>query len=186
MSAIARAMLIGRVGNDPEVIHVGDQQTARVRLRIAVSRVVFDQATQQFRQLGTDWFTVLFWRELAERVSQTVRKGDLIFVEGDLRTREWTDDQGNRREVTEIHAVLYRKLTSPAGTASTTEEAFQKELTFSGDFPPEDQQPEDLLEEVQLPSVEEPSAMDTPSGEEASGTTDQDQEGKKTQDDLPF
>ena len=52
----------------------------------------------------TEWHTITLWRGLADVVDKYVRKGSQIYVDGRLRTREWTDKDGQKRYTTEILA----------------------------------------------------------------------------------
>lgn len=71
----------------------------------------------------TEWHRVMLWRRLAEIVERYVRKGDKLFVEGQLRTRTYTDKSGHTRYITEVWAdnmELLGKPTSPATSATQT------------------------------------------------------------------
>ncbi len=97
---INKVILVGNVGADPEVRTLeSGVKTARVRL--ATSERFFNRETQQATE-HTEWHTLTVWRNLADVVDKYVRKGSQIYVEGRLRTREWTDQAGNKRYSTEI------------------------------------------------------------------------------------
>ena len=76
-------------------------KTARIRL--ATTERIFNRQTQESSE-HTEWHTVTLWRGLADVVDKYVRKGSQIYIEGALRTREWQDQQGNKRYSTEIIA----------------------------------------------------------------------------------
>lgn len=100
---INKVILVGNVGADPEVRTLeSGVKTARVRL--ATTERIFNRQTQESTE-HTEWHTITLWRGLAEVVDKYVRKGSQIYVEGSLRTREWQDQQGNRRFSTEIQAA---------------------------------------------------------------------------------
>ena len=97
---INKVILVGNVGADPEVRTLeSGVKTARVRL--ATSERFFNRETQQATD-HTEWHTLTVWRNLADVVDKYVRKGSQIYVEGRLRTREWTDQAGNKRYSTEV------------------------------------------------------------------------------------
>ena len=99
---VNKVILIGNVGVDPEVRAMeGGVKVARVRL--ATTERYRDRQSGENKE-HTEWHTITLWRGLAEVVDNYVRKGSQIYVEGRLRTREWTDQQGNKRYSTEILA----------------------------------------------------------------------------------
>lgn len=99
---VNKVILIGNVGIDPEVRAMeGGTKVARVRL--ATTERYRDRQSNETKE-HTEWHTITLWRGLADVVDRYVRKGSQIYVEGRLRTREWTDQQGNKRYSTEILA----------------------------------------------------------------------------------
>jgi single-strand DNA-binding protein len=97
-----RVELIGRLGADPETkfLPSGGQVTS---IRLATTRRWFDKQTNE-RKEESEWHRVVFFAKLAEIVSQYVKKGSLIRVEGRIRTHKWQDQQGQDRYTTEIVA----------------------------------------------------------------------------------
>ena len=100
MAALNRVTLIGNLGQDPDI------RTTQSGSKIAV----FSLATNENwtdRRSGerverTEWHRIVVFENLSEIVEKYVRKGDKLCVEGALRTREWTDNDGVRRYTTEI------------------------------------------------------------------------------------
>ncbi len=120
---INKVILVGNVGADPEVRTLeSGVKTARVRL--ATSERYFNRETQQATE-HTEWHTITLWRNLADVVDRFVHKGSQIYVEGRLRTREWTDQAGNKRYSTEIQADDMRLLGKREGGAAPSEGAAQ-------------------------------------------------------------
>lgn len=99
MGSMNRAILIGRVGKDPEIRYTqtGD---AVASASLATSETWKDKAGD--KQEKTEWHRLVFWRRTAEVVGEYVKKGDMIAVEGKLTTRKWQDKDGNDRYTTEI------------------------------------------------------------------------------------
>lgn len=94
-------MLIGNVGKDPEIRYVDNGVcTAKVSLATSTPGYTLPNGTQVPER--AEWHNLLFWRRLAEVVEKYVRKGDKLYVEGELRTRNYTDRQGVTRYVTEV------------------------------------------------------------------------------------
>ena len=99
---VNKVILIGNVGMDPEVRTMeGGVKVARVRL--ATTERFRDRQSGENKE-HTEWHTITLWRGLADVVDNYVRKGSQIYVEGRLRTREWTDQTGAKRYTTEILA----------------------------------------------------------------------------------
>ena len=99
---VNKVILVGNVGVDPEVRTLeSGVKTARVRL--ATSERFYNRDTKETTD-HTEWHTITLWRNLADVVDRFVRKGSQLYIEGRLRTREWTDQSGNKRYSTEILA----------------------------------------------------------------------------------
>lgn len=101
MSSLNKVMLIGRVGNDPDVRTLtGDSKVARVSL--ATSTRYKDRNGEYVED--TTWHTIQVFGKSAEFVENYVGKGANLFVEGRIRNRKFTDQTGAERSVTEIVA----------------------------------------------------------------------------------
>jgi single-strand DNA-binding protein len=98
-----KVMLIGNVGQDPEVRYV-DQGVAVARLSLATTERGYTLQNGTQVPEHTDWHNVILWRKLAEIVEKYVHKGDRLYIEGRLRYRTYDDKQGQRRYVTEVWA----------------------------------------------------------------------------------
>lgn len=99
MASVNKVIILGNVGQDPE-IRQGNFIVAA--LSIATTRKWRDKAGET--QSETEWHRVSAFGRLAEIISQYVRKGDPIYIEGRLRTRKYEDKQGIERWITEIIA----------------------------------------------------------------------------------
>ena len=98
---INKVILIGNVGQDPEVRTL-ETGVKVARVRLATTERIFNRQTNETTE-HTEWHTVTLWRGLAEVVDKYVRKGAQIYVEGSLRSREWERD-GVKHYATEIVA----------------------------------------------------------------------------------
>ena len=99
---VNKVILIGNVGVDPEVRTL--ESGAKVaRVRLATTERLFDRQANETKE-HTEWHTITLWRGLADVVDRYVNKGSQIYIEGRLRTREWTDKDNNKRYTTEILA----------------------------------------------------------------------------------
>ncbi len=118
--SLNKVMLIGNLGADPEVRSF--QNGGKVcNLRIATSETWKDKSGE--RQERTEWHTVAVFQEPAINFAeQYLRKGAKVYVEGQLQTRKWQDQQGNDRYSTEIAIRPFNgqltSLDSPGGGGS--------------------------------------------------------------------
>ena len=133
MASYNRVILMGRVGTDPESKDVNGK--TMIRFRLATSNVQFNPQENRYETIGTDWHTIIMWGERAERASQSIKKGDLVLVEGQLRTREWTTQDGQKRVSVEVVADTYRKIISGRGVSQqeVQQEAMEHPFEMSGE-----------------------------------------------------
>jgi single-strand DNA-binding protein len=96
-----KVMLIGNVGNDPELKHTPNGiPVASFRLATSENRKDKDGIIIEH----TDWHTIIAWRGLADIVNKFVQRGSRLFIEGKIQTRSFDDKLGNHRRVVEILA----------------------------------------------------------------------------------
>ena len=105
-----KVMLIGNVGQDPEVRYV-EQGVAVARLRLATTERGYTLQNGTQVPDHTDWHNVILWRKLAEVVEKYVHTGDKLYIEGQIHTRTWDDRNGIKRSITEIWADSMEMLT---------------------------------------------------------------------------
>ncbi len=96
-----KAMVIGNLGNDPEVRYT-QNETPVATFSVATTERWKD--SEGNKQEQTDWHRIVAWRGLAEVCGEHLSKGDKVYIEGKLRTRKWEDQDGNTRYTTEIIA----------------------------------------------------------------------------------
>jgi single-strand DNA-binding protein len=107
MSSVNKVILVGRLGQDPEVRTMNDGSPV-VNLSIATSENWRDKATGERRE-KTDWHRIVIFNENLAKVAQSyLRKGSMIYIEGQLQNRKWTDSQGQEKYTTEIVLQRYR------------------------------------------------------------------------------
>ena len=99
MSGVNKVILVGRLGKDPEVRNLENGATV-ANFTMATSETYKDKTTGEKKEI-TDWHNIVLWRGLAEIAQKYLHKGDMIYVEGKLRTRSWEKD-GVTRYTTEI------------------------------------------------------------------------------------
>ncbi len=97
-----KTMIIGNVGNDPEVHYTKNSAAPVTTLSVATTERWKDGDGN--KQEHTEWHRVVAWGGLAEVCGEHLKKGDKVYFEGKLRTRKWQDQDGNIRYTTEIIA----------------------------------------------------------------------------------
>lgn len=112
---VNKVILVGNVGQDPETRYMPNG-SAVTNLTIATSETWKDKNTGQ-QQERTEWHRITFYQRLAEIVSEYVRKGSKLYIEGRLQTRSWEQD-GIKRYATDIIANEMQMLDSRGGNAS--------------------------------------------------------------------
>jgi single-strand DNA-binding protein len=110
-----KVMLIGNVGQEPEVRYV-DQGVAVARVRLATTERGYTLQNGTQVPEHTDWHNIILWRRLAEVVEKYVHKGDKLYIEGRIRYTSYDDKQGQKRYVTEIWADNMEMLTPKGNT----------------------------------------------------------------------
>ncbi len=113
--AINKAILIGNLGQDPELRYTGNG-TAVCNMRLATTDRYKDGAGEMVER--TEWHNVVAWARLAEICGEYLRKGSKVYFEGQLQTRSWEDRDGNTRYTTEIRARDMLMLDSRGGNGS--------------------------------------------------------------------
>lgn len=117
--SLNKCMIIGNLGRDPEMRYTPSGQ-AVTQFTVAVNRRWKGQNDDW--QEETEWFRVVVWAERAERVAERLRKGNKVYVEGRIQTRQWEDQTGQKRYTTELIANQVSSL--------------ERREREDGDFPP--------------------------------------------------
>jgi single-strand DNA-binding protein len=99
MSGINKVILIGHLGKDPEIKYL-EGNIAKLSFSLATSEIFKDKNGNKLEHV--EWHNLVFWRNLAENGNKILRKGMQIYVEGKLKTREWIDREGIKKNITEI------------------------------------------------------------------------------------
>ena len=116
MASVNKVILVGNLGADPEVRYLpsGD---AVANIRLATTDRYKDKASGEFKEM-TEWHRVSFFGRLAEIVSEYLKKGSSVYIEGRIRTRKWQAQDGTDRYSTEIVADQMQMLGGRGGGAS--------------------------------------------------------------------
>lgn len=101
MADLNKVMIIGNLGQDPEIRYTANG-SAVATFSVAANRN-FRRPDGEWEK-ETEWFNVVAWNQLAERVSQNLQRGARVYVEGRLHTRSWDGQDGRRHYRTEVIA----------------------------------------------------------------------------------
>ncbi len=143
MASVNKVILIGNLGKDPEVRYTPSGK-AVANFTLATT----DNWTKDGeKQTRTEWHRIVAWDRLGEICGEYLSKGSQVYIEGSIQTRQWEDQEGNKRQTTEIRAWKMQMLGSRGTSAAPPE-------TNSGPEPePRVQAP---------PVVQEPTESDIP------------------------
>jgi single-strand DNA-binding protein len=131
MSGVNKVILIGRLGKDPEVRNL-DNGAVVANFSIATSESYKDRTTGEKKEI-TEWHNIVLWRGLAEIAQKYLRKGDMVYIEGKLRTRSWEKD-GVTRYTTEIVADNMTMLSPKTGAGGGGSDYPSQERSSVGSF----------------------------------------------------
>jgi len=125
MSGVNKVILVGHLGANPEVRYTaGGQPVANFRLATTERWVKNGEKSEI-----TEWHRVVAWGKLAEICGQYLQKGKQVYIEGKIRTRQWQDQQGQKRFTTEIVAQNMVML----GRAGERADSFEEPATVPAD-----------------------------------------------------
>ncbi|MDH5382026.1 MAG: single-stranded DNA-binding protein [Cyclobacteriaceae bacterium] len=129
MSGVNKAILVGRLGKDPEVRRL-ESGIAVTSFSVATSETYKDRNTGE-RVEQTEWHNVVLWRGLAEVAEKYLHKGDMVYIEGKLRTRSWEKD-GVTRYTTEVVADNMTMLSTRSEGQGTSQQSQERYSSNTG------------------------------------------------------
>ena len=148
MASLNKVILIGRLGKDPEITTF-ESGNRKMSVTLATTERYRDRDNNWVDQ--TEWHNLVAWGNLANDIADKRRnyaKGDMMYVEGRLRTRQYTDNQGINRYVTEIQVDKLMQLVSgrqPSQSSYTPQEpVYQAPAAASDPFASQDLPQDDL------------------------------------------
>ena len=128
---VNKAILLGRLGQDPELRHTGSG-SAVCNFTLATNESWFDKQANE-RKEKTTWHNIVVWGASGENCAKYLGKGSKVFIEGRIQTREWEDQNGNKRYTTEIVASSVQFLDTKGGGGGRRDEPKQGGGGFSDD-----------------------------------------------------
>ena len=179
--SLNKAMLIGNVGRDPEVRYLegnnpGAQGRKVATFTLATSERFRDRSGET--RENTEWHNIVAWGQPADVCERFVRKGTQLYIEGRLRTRKYTDRNGQEKYTTEINVdtlqLLGRRDSDGASDGGYQQGGYQRQGGYQQSAPAQPQQPAYQQPAYQQPAPAAPAAPAAPVMDE--GPTD----------DLPF
>ncbi len=132
MASLNKVMIIGNVGNDPEMRFTpnGNPVTS---FPVATNHIYTTPEGE--RKQETEWFNVVAWGRLAEQCNQFLTKGRLVYAEGRLRTHSWEAQDGQKHYRTEVIANRVTFLDRQAAAALPEDKTGESEVS---EIEPED------------------------------------------------
>ncbi len=107
--SVNKVILVGNLGRDPEVRHTNDGNPI-VNMSVATSEQWRDRNSGERRE-RTEWHRVVIFDErLGEVAQKYLHKGSKVYLEGQIQTRKWTDQQGQERYTTEVVLGRFRSV----------------------------------------------------------------------------
>jgi single-strand DNA-binding protein len=169
MASVNKVIIVGNLGRDPEIRYLpsGD---AVANITVATTDRYKDKQTGENKEI-TEWHRINFFGRQAEVVGQYLRKGSQVYVEGSLRTRKWTDKDGQEKYSTEIRADNMQMLGSRQGMGGPAPSGAGEDDGY--DNAPRRPAP------ASRPAASAPAQRPAPAAKSATGFEDMD-------DDIPF
>jgi single-strand DNA-binding protein len=135
MASFNKVILMGRLTATPELKQTGGGSS------VTSFTIAVDRKYNKGEEKQADFISIVAWRQTAEFICKYFDKGSAILIEGELQTRSWTDQQGNKRYATEVvaHEVTFCEAKKNSESNYTTQEqrAVQSELGASGGYMPD-------------------------------------------------
>ena len=143
---INKVTLIGNIGKDPE-FKTFENGNGCTKFSLATNESWKDDSGEW--QKRTEWHNVVIWGKYAERIANSLKKGNMVYVEGKVTYRSWQDVDGNTKYITEIQANVAKKfkveqiaVVEPSSSTNTSnEQQVSKEPKLVGTADQEDDLP---------------------------------------------
>ena len=132
MPSINKVILIGHLGSDPEKRFMPNGN-ATCRYSVATSETWKDKNGE--KQEHTEWHRIVMFGKIAELACEYLKKGAAVYIEGRLRTQEWTDKEGIKRYTTEIIADTMKMLGKRDKAEAKTSNSTQPDVDIDDDIP---------------------------------------------------
>lgn len=135
-----KVMLIGHLGDDVKM-HYFDNGGALGRFPLATNETYTNKSTGE-KVTNTDWHNIVVRNKVAEVCEKYLSKGDKVYIEGRIKTRKWTGEDGNDRYTTEINVDDFTFLSNKGGEISGEKgSSNETSPSVSQEVPPDDDLP---------------------------------------------
>ena len=131
-NSVNKVIIVGNLGQDPEG-RFTPQGTAVTNLSVATNESWKNQDGET--QDRTEWHRVVMYGKMAETANEYMRKGQMVYVEGRLETREWEDQNQNKRKTTQIRCDNFTMLGKKLDKPTTSMESSDGETDSDDDIP---------------------------------------------------
>ena len=135
-NSLNKVILIGNLGQDPEA-RFTPKGTAVTNLSVATNESWKDQSGEL--QERTEWHKIVMYGRMAETASEYMKKGQMVYVEGRLHTREWEDQNQIKRRTTEISCdnftMLGKRSGAPVSDQKPAADSPKSDSTMDDDLP---------------------------------------------------
>lgn len=121
---VNKAIIVGTLGRDPETRYTGSG-AAITNISVATSESWRDKQSGEQKEV-TEWHRIVFFGKLAEIAGEFLKKGQQVYVEGQIKTRKWQDQGGQDRYTTEIVASEMQMLGKKEKPAENQSDGFRK------------------------------------------------------------
>ena len=176
--SLNKVILIGRLGQNPEVREVGTSKVAN--FSIATDESYTDRNGNKVEK--TEWHRIVMWNKAAENAEAYLKKGSLVYIEGKLETRSWENDAGEKRYSTEVKSFSFQMLDNKNGqnqqNDSYNSQSFIQKEHVAQESSPKEQVTSKSDEITSFNNISKDSKLDNPTMEQI--------RKEDTEDDLPF
>lgn len=122
MAGVNKVILIGNLGKDPELKYL-EGNIAKLSFSLATTEVYKDKNGNKVEH--TEWHNIIMWRGIAENAEKLLKKGMQVYIEGKLQTRQWTDKDGQKKNITEIIVENFNLLQRRENNNSAASSSFE-------------------------------------------------------------
>ena len=125
MNSLNKVILIGRLGQSPELKYIPQSETAVANFSLATNESVKSKSGDGY-DVKVEWHKIVAWGKQAEFCEKYLEKGKQVCIEGRLRTRTWEGQDGKKNYMTEVHAqnvIMLGKKDEDAGASQESYEA---------------------------------------------------------------
>jgi len=131
MSSVNKAIILGRLGKDPETKFTpGGLQITNFSVATSKNYKIGDDWREK-----TEWHNIVMFNNQAENAAERLKKGNMVYIEGEIQTRSWEDDKGGKHYKTEIVGNMFRNLSPKEESSQSNQQPPQPKQDNGKDLP---------------------------------------------------